>query len=605
MQVTPVVPPLAANVDLILLKKWPWCGILCFAVMKHVMLAIYLSLQAILSTVHDQAEQRAGYMYNPDMVALVFFLLSSIHVSSIVHVAWKLGCCPRRLSPPAIRQNKVKPKATIDRANSMSSVLASPKWIILFNLVEIICQSYEGILLASKVSDRTIVGFYIVLVVLHAILTPLLFVFRHSMAKVLFTNVLLSWISLALSCLIHLFCLILPLLHYKFIDSNVARDPLWLTKFVLYVQYNTVTTPVDFGAKSVMQLGALVTLWRLQAVGIKYFSKPPDRQEIATNSAIAGTTATSKRVHRGLSIYLACSVLWGVGLFGSLLQALWIRQPCPPTCQAALMNLWDSTCQCMFVHVNCVQTNSQDVDSALQTSQLGVKLYAIQVSQCDLVDGIANATMHQFPALSYVSIQFTKTKAWDGQLPNSISFFTASDNMFATVPAILDRELPPSLVSLSFSHQPMATSPVIPQSWKVLSRLEMTNVNLSAFVNFTGFSLVTLRIANNNLTQWPPSIMAMPSLLELDISGNALQILPWKYVVDSPPSLLRLCGNPVQGLNRSELFPVYQKLQSASCLPVCAPQCFPYMVGNYVCDLACFNAACGYDAGDCQAFAFT
>ncbi|CAK4102506.1 unnamed protein product, partial [Aphanomyces euteiches] len=369
--------------------------------------------------------------------------------------------------------------------------------------------------------------------------------------------------------------------------------------------YNTVTTPVDFGAKSVMQLGALVTLWRLQAVGIKYFSKPPDRQEIATNSAIAGTTATSKRVHRGLSIYLACSVLWGVGLFGSLLQALWIRQPCPPTCQAALMNLWDSTCQCMFVHVNCVQTNSQDVDSALQTSQLGVKLYAIQVSQCDLVDGIANATLHQFPALSYVSIQFTKTKAWDGQLPNSISFFTASDNRFTALPAILQQELPLSLVSLSFSHQPMATSPVIPQSWKVLSRLEMTNVNLSAFVNFTGFSLVTLRIANNNLTQWPPSIMAMPSLLELDISGNALQILPWKYVVDSPPSLLRLCGNPVQGLNRSELFPVYQKLQSASCLPVCAPQCFPYMVGNYVCDLACFNAACGYDAGDCQAFAFT
>ncbi|CAK4472858.1 unnamed protein product, partial [Aphanomyces euteiches] len=305
--------------------------------------------------------------------------------------------------------------------------------------------------------------------------------------------------------------------------------------------YNTVTTPVDFGAKSVMQLGALVTLWRLQAVGIKYFSKPPDRQEIATNSAIAGTTATSKRVHRGLSIYLACSVLWGVGLFGSLLQALWIRQPCPPTCQAALMNLWDSTCQCMFVHVNCVQTNSQDVDSALQTSQLGVKLYAIQVSQCDLVDGIANATLHQFPALSYVSIQFTKTKAWDGQLPNSISFFTASDNRFTALPAILQQELPLSLVSLSFSHQPMATSPVIPQSWKVLSRLEMTNVNLSAFVNFTGFSLVTLRIANNNLTQWPPSIMAMPSLLELDISGNALQILPWKLEsVGTFPSLSKV-----------------------------------------------------------------
>ncbi|KAH9114334.1 hypothetical protein AeMF1_011587 [Aphanomyces euteiches] len=603
MQVTPVVPPLAANVDLILLKKRPWCGILCFAVMKHVMLAIYLSLQAILSTVHDQAEQRAGYMYNPDMVALVFFLLSSIHVSSIVHVAWKLGCCPRRLSPPAIRQNKVKPKATIDRANSMSSVLASPKWIILFNLVEIICQSYEGILLASKVSDRTIVGFYIVLVVLHAILTPLLFVFRHSMAKVLFTNVLLSWISLALSCLIHLFCLILPLLHYKFIDSNVARDPLWLTKFVLYVQYNSVTSSVDFAAKSILQLGSLITVWRLEKLAITFFSSQADRTRSLLS--VGPLRQTSNAAHRRLVVYLSCSVLWGVVLFISLIQALWIRQPCPPTCQASLANLWDSTCQCMFVHVNCVQTNSQDVESALQSSQLGLNLFGILVSQCDLVDGIANATLHQFPALSYVSIQFTKTKAWDARLPPTTAFFTTSNNHFTALPAILQQELPLSLVSLSFSHQPMATSPVIPQSWKVLSRLEMTDVNLSTFVNFTGFSLVTLRIANNNLTQWPPSIMAMPSLLELDISGNALQIVPWKYVVDSPPSLLRLCGNPVQGVNRSELFPVYQKLQSASCLPVCAPQCFPYMVGNYVCDLACFNAACGYDAGDCQAFAFT
>ncbi|CAK4681891.1 unnamed protein product, partial [Aphanomyces euteiches] len=139
------------------------------------------------------------------------------------------------------------------------------------------------------------------------------------------------------------------------------------------------------------------------------------------------------------------------------------------------MNLWDSTCQCMFVHVNCVQTNSQDVDSALQTSQLGVKLYAIQVSQCDLVDGIANATLHQFPALSYVAILFTKTKAWDGQLPNSISFFTASDNMFATVPAILDRELPPSLVTMRFTHQPMASPLVVPSTWNVASKLELTN----------------------------------------------------------------------------------------------------------------------------------
>ncbi|CAK4593253.1 unnamed protein product [Aphanomyces euteiches] len=429
MQIAPTEPPpskvVKSGIDSILSTKWIWLSILCFAMFKHAIITLYLTTQGILNATQDDAEKRAGYVYKAKTVALVFFVLSLLHICSIFHICWRLRCKAKPLKRPSkpLAQVKVHPKASTTgggQASSFRWTMSYSNLIVLFNLVEIMCQSYEAIEFAAKVPDRTIVGLYVFLVVLHAVLTPLLFVFRHSVAKVLLTNVVLSWISLALSSLIHFFALIVPLLYYKFVDSNVAKEPLWLTKFVLYVQYNTVTTPVDFGAKSVMQLGALVTLWRLQAVGIKYFSKPPDRQEIATNSAIAGTTATSKRVHRGLSIYLACSVLWGVGLFGSLLQALWIRQPCPPTCQAALMNLWDSTCQCMFVHVNCVQTNSQDVDSALQTSQLGVKLYAIQVSQCDLVDGIANATLHQFPALSYVSIQFTKTKAWDGQLPNSI-----------------------------------------------------------------------------------------------------------------------------------------------------------------------------------------
>ncbi|KAH9147801.1 hypothetical protein AeRB84_008657, partial [Aphanomyces euteiches] len=350
MQIAPTEPPpskvVKSGIDSILSTKWIWLSILCFAMFKHAIITLYLTTQGILNATQDDAEKRAGYVYKAKTVALVFFVLSLLHICSIFHICWRLRCKAKPLKRPSkpLAQVKVHPKASTTgggQASSFRWTMSYSNLIVLFNLVEIMCQSYEAIEFAAKVPDRTIVGLYVFLVVLHAVLTPLLFVFRHSVAKVLLTNVVLSWISLALSSLIHFFALIVPLLYYKFVDSNVAKEPLWLTKFVLYVQYNTVTTPVDFGAKSVMQLGALVTLWRLQAVGIKYFSKPPDRQEIATNSAIAGTTATSKRVHRGLSIYLACSVLWGVGLFGSLLQALWIRQPCPPTCQAALMNLWD------------------------------------------------------------------------------------------------------------------------------------------------------------------------------------------------------------------------------------------------------------------------
>ncbi|KAH9076553.1 hypothetical protein Ae201684P_010495 [Aphanomyces euteiches] len=577
MRMTPSLsPPVAisrSNMDdAILATKKPWLGILGLAAIKHSIIALYLSTLALLYITQDAAEKRAGYIYNPNNVALVFFLIGCIHIGSILQIYWTLCCKSKRRRPPPLSKRsssrQIRP-STADRTQSFSGMSSNYNWIILFNLVEIVSQSNEAIEFAATVADQTI-----------------------------------TFSSLSLSCLIHLFALLVPLLRYKFVNSNVAKDPAWLTKFLLYIQHNTVSSSVDFAAKTILQLGSVVTLWRLEGFAAMFVAADIDSRRLASlamTTEISPPSVSTERVRRALVIYLACSVLWGVGLFGSLLQALWIRQPCPPTCQAALMNLWDSTCQCMFVHVNCVQTNSQDVDSALQTSQLGVKLYAIQVSQCDLVDGIANATLHQFPALSYVSIQFTKTKAWDGQLPNSISFFTASDNMFATVPAILDRELPPSLVTMRFTHQPMALPLVLPKTWNVASKLELTNVSFSPATNFSTFSLVALGLAFNNLTQLPTASMAsMASLAGVDLSGNALPSVPWNLLAKGVPVLL--CGNPLRDANRPELLQTYQTSAAKYCEPLCAPHCFPYMVGNYNCNLACFNAACRYDGGDCHAF---
>ncbi|CAK4091483.1 unnamed protein product [Aphanomyces euteiches] len=577
--------------DAILATKKPWLGILGLAAIKHSIIALYLSTLALLYITQDAAEKRAGYIYNPNNVALVFFLIGCIHIVQASSSSSSVQTIVFAANPPVHR----RPNAVVQR-DELQLQLDHPLQSRRNRQSE---QRSHRICRHSRRSNH-----YIFLVVLHALLTPLLYIYRHSVAKVLLTNLLLSWISLSLSCLIHLFALLVPLLRYKFVNSNVAKDPAWLTKFLLYIQHNTVSSSVDFAAKTILQLGSVVTLWRLEGFAAMFVAADIDSRRLASlamTTEISPPSVSTERVRRALVIYLACSVLWGVGLFGSLLQALWIRQPCPPTCQAALMNLWDSTCQCMFVHVNCVQTNSQDVDSALQTSQLGVKLYAIQVSQCDLVDGIANATLHQFPALSYVSIQFTKTKAWDGQLPNSISFFTASDNMFATVPAILDRELPPSLVTMRFTHQPMALPLVLPKTWNVASKLELTNVSFSPATNFSTFSLVALGLAFNNLTQLPTASMAsMASLAGVDLSGNALPSVPWNLLAKGVPVLL--CGNPLRDANRPELLQTYQTSAAKYCEPLCAPHCFPYMVGNYNCNLACFNAACRYDGGDCHAF---
>ncbi|KAG9411362.1 hypothetical protein AC1031_016998 [Aphanomyces cochlioides] len=259
------------------------------------------------------------------------------------------------------------------------------------------------------------------------------------------------------------------------------------------------------------------------------------------------------------------------------------------------MNLWDSTCQCMLVHVNCVKTNSQDVVSALQSNQLGSNLFGILISQCDLVDGIPTDTLAQFPALN---IQFTKTSSWNGRLPNTTMFFTAAYNAFPAIPDILQHDIPPSLVILRFAHQPMSTQLEIPPVWKVAGRLDGSNVSLS--INLTGFGVVTLVVSSNNLTRLPPSIPLTTSIRSLDLSNNAIHDVPWA-MIGSGTSVLH-CGNALHDVDHRDLLQVYPTSLVKYCAPTCAPQCFPYMVGNCNCDLACYNAACGYDGGDCQAF---
>ena len=53
------------------------------------------------------------------------------------------------------------------------------------------------------------------------------------------------------------------------------------------------------------------------------------------------------------------------------------------------------------------------------------------------------------------------------------------------------------------------------------------------------------------------------------------------------------------GINRSVvLFPTESKVLSA--LSLCAPGCFPDLLGNYMCDAACFNKECQWDKSDCH-----
>ncbi|CAK4086104.1 unnamed protein product, partial [Aphanomyces euteiches] len=138
--------------DAILATKKPWLGILGLAAIKHSIIALYLSTLALLYITQDAAEKRAGYIYNPNNVALVFFLIGCIHIGSILQIYWTLCCKSKRRRPPPLSKRsssrQIRP-STADRTQSFSGMSSNYNWIILFNLVEIVSQSNEAIEFAA------------------------------------------------------------------------------------------------------------------------------------------------------------------------------------------------------------------------------------------------------------------------------------------------------------------------------------------------------------------------------------------------------------------------------------------------------------------------
>ncbi|CAK4149590.1 unnamed protein product [Aphanomyces euteiches] len=549
-----------------------------FAYVKGVVTTIYLVSQVVLLHAADDAQKRTSHVYAPELVILAYSFLAALYVGTLVQYGWTecqdcLWLTNRTKVYPMAR--RLKPRNRLDVAYAcLVRLVSSDVFVVAFNTFELTCQSYEAFELSTKLVDRSLVSVYISLVALHAIVKPCFWQSKHSTTNVVLLTWMSSWISFSLSCLVHFFGLILPLLHYKFVDSTMVSSPRWLTHYILYVRYNFVTSLTDLIAKVVCQLGSLVSLWRL--VGhvelLAALQKHP-RPYSTLNRASPSRT--------GLNVYLLVSVAWGITLFASLVHV------------------------CMFVHVNCPFLGHQDVDLELQARQLGSNVFAIVVSRCDLHDGIANSTLRQFEQLYFLGIHFTNMTSWDGQLPPSINFLAVSYSQLTTLPSILEANLPSSMVALRLSNLPLH-SLEIPPSWSLVRDLRLVNVSRVVFypTTLTSFDFVELRLAWNNLTSFPLGIEPMNNLAILDVSGNALDQFPQSLL--SRGVQVVACGNAVD--LTEFLGPVGKKIfessWSANCAAPCAPACFPCMLGDHECHLECFDPSCNYDDGDCDYFGF-
>ncbi|KAF0701646.1 Aste57867_7927 [Aphanomyces stellatus] len=598
MQVVPANPARSPKLNLLGTPppsfRWLRRFITGFALLKHLVCAFYLVAQVLIFRKFDRAQTQSAHAYALPQVTLVYMCLAAVHGASILHVLCRAAGL-RRASTQCLDPKNRRVFAWLLKWATHKRALAA------YNVIELGCQTFEAFELATKLVDHTVVVIYVLLVAVHALLAPWVLCIHHPTPRLILLNWFSSLLSFHLSCIVHIVGLIVPLLHYILVDFTVNRDPLWLTKNVLYARYNFVTSPLDFAAKTILQLGSLVSIWRLMAsvdlaTALLSHGHRLSRMNLLSNTFLP----------RSLRLYWLMSTLCGFVLMVSLVHALYGRQSCPATCVAYANPLWTTHCQCMFVHVNCHALGHEDVEASLQVSQFGSGVIALLVSRCNLTNGIDNTTLNQFESLYYIGIKFTNMITWTGQLPPTTYFVTVEYAALKHIPDILQTNVGPYLTAVWLNHLPM-TNLSIPDSWgdKVL-RLSLANLSLPILPeNITVLELNYLFIQQNQLKQLPPQIDQR--LTYLDASGNSLEHAPWSLL--KPKSTLLLCGNPLttNDLPASidpALRQAYLVESSVACTPLCAPGCFPYLVGDHACQLACFNAACNYDSGDCDIFGF-
>ncbi|KAH9084052.1 hypothetical protein Ae201684P_020313 [Aphanomyces euteiches] len=557
------------------ISKWLYWFILSFAILKHFVTALYLAAQIIIMVLADASQLRTARAYAINAVIAVFAIVLCLHLGSLVKyiTSWK-------------RQKHGK---TIAKASRLGSFLVqirymatSPRLVLGFNTIELICQSYEAYQLSKLLVDPRLVILYVILVALHAIVVPSFVCMSHTTKT---HQLLLGWasslLSFGLCCLVHFYGLILPLLYYFLVDHWLSRSPSWNARYISYIRYNFVTSLEELVAKTVVQLGSIIALWRLVAnvnvaISVRY------------NTDHGSSSASLRRFtnKRLLTVYWICCIGWGLVLLSGLIGAF--SPPCPAVCAARATPLWSRQCHCSYVHVNCHALGlplDSDVDSLLRADELGSDLLVLQISRFDLSNGISTTTLGQFQSLSFMAIKFTNISSWEATLPSSITFIVVSYGRLSQVPSALQNA-------------------PLPPAWQIINRLYLVNLSLSVLPRLDTLDLHYITLAQNNFPVLPPIVNdAKSHNIYVDLSGNSLLHSPWSLL--KPGRTVYLCGNPDEIPPDSldpKLRASYLAKESAMCGKPCVPSCFPHMVGDHECQLVCFTKGCRYDGGDCDEY---
>ncbi|KAF0695895.1 Aste57867_13309 [Aphanomyces stellatus] len=576
------------------------------AIVVHVIVILYLVMWIGLCLLTTDADLKATKFLWPKTALVTYIVLVVAHVYMLVSLHGP-SCRPfvfAKRTPSLVNSSSIVSSFQAHaRRVTLFADLYDSEFVILFNVVELACQSHQAMVMLQTSSELATAMSYAALVILYSFVSPWILFIRNKHARTSVNNLADTLFSFCLSCGHPMVATVLPLLDYLLFDVNLQADNLWCTRVLLLGRVQSISNAFDYFCKLGMHVGTLLALSRLglsanHVLPHKEYQSPRRRLFLRIN-AVATTT-------------LACVATVAVVVSQTH------RHACPSYCVADVHPLFDKSCQCVYADLNCHVLQMDDPTPLLNTTIIGSSLFYLQISRCSVPQGLPSTALAPFTDIYRLLINFSNLQSWTGPLPPSLNSLVIRYSQLAAIPDALLVNVPPSLRIIyldSCSLGPLPDAALA--AWGNIQKLYVINASLQSIPATLAASMTLLDVnfGLNNLTTLPPDWLddatSLRQLYKARFPGNPLAVAPWSLAqrslaLDLSSTLVAKVPSGVALTKRRVVLddtPYCSASTTSYCQPLCAPACFSYLRGNKYCNLACFNAACAFDGGDCDGLA--
>ncbi|KAF0720130.1 Aste57867_542 [Aphanomyces stellatus] len=595
-------------------------------------------------------DAKAFQAYAPKSSALLYFVVALVHVSPVV------PCLPLRRLPSIHFFDQSRTAVTpLTRASSLSSlswpmfarrVAAMPTNVsmALGHLVELFSETWIAAQMARHLVQRNVAFFYVIVLVVNAIFTSWILLFRSSKLKTTLLGLFDSFLSFLLAAGIPLFEFILPFVFFVVGGTgNEAHDYAWLARSVTSSRTIIVWSPIQPIMVVIPSLLNYIALCDVSRCLRKHATPRSTRVQLVPwvvkvpTKAVAADTSrpvfdgslssvvkigkqafnSHQEYGKWLQIVIGISTLWGLAILVVAIAAEFYRDACPVGCVYDSAPWLTTACNCIYFRWTCGPNDTDvSVEARVNSSRLGPNLLFLHIQNCAFPSGLQPTTLVQYQRLYGLHIEMSEMAEWNAPssaLPNSLIVFQIRYSQLRQVPQVLHNP-GPNLVAIYLVGAPLGNIPHdILANWSHLNSLWLSSSNMTEIPPgvLQMQDLELLAVDSNNISTLPSGLQQMAQLNWLYAESNQISVFPTDLVVAKPGIVLYLNHNPISTIPDSLVpklgtiidvasTPFCSSQSGVVCSPDCSDICSRPMRGNFLCDLPCNTSACNYDNGDCN-----